>query len=68
MKEKAIIYCRVSSNKQKENWDSLNSQEKACRNYCKNNSIQVLWIYKEAFTWKKKDRPVFNEAINRVYK
>lgn len=64
--KKAVIYCRVSTSKQENNWDSLNWQEKACRTYCKNNSIQVVWVYKEAFTWKKKSRPVFDEAINNA--
>ena len=62
--KKAIIYCRVSTKKQEKDWDSLENQEKVCRKYCKNNNIQVIWVYKEAFTWKKKDRPIFNESIN----
>jgi len=64
--KKAVIYCRVSTSKQENNWDSLNWQERACRTYCKNNSIQVVGVYKEAFTWKKKRRPIFNEAINNA--
>ncbi|MFK7779772.1 MAG: recombinase family protein [Candidatus Gracilibacteria bacterium] len=64
--KKAVIYCRVSTSKQKNNGDSLNGQEKACRTYCKNNSIQVVGVYKEAFTGKKKKRPVFDEAINNA--
>lgn len=66
MNKTAVIYCRVSTVKQENNWDSLNSQEKACRNYCKNNDIQVLWVFKEAFSWKTKSRPVFTEAINNA--
>jgi len=64
--KKAVIYCRVSTAKQESNWDSLNGQEKACRNFCKNNNIQVVWVFKEAFSWKTKNRPVFNEAINNA--
>jgi DNA invertase Pin-like site-specific DNA recombinase len=30
----AIIYCRVSSDKQAQQWDSLDIQEKDCRAYC----------------------------------
>ena len=66
--KKAVIYCRVSTTKQENNWDSLNNQEKACRTYCKNNKIQVLWVFKEAFTWKTTSRPIFNEAINNAKK
>ena len=46
----AIIYCRVSTRKQQDNWASLENQEKACREYCKNWSIEVVDIFTEAFT------------------
>ncbi len=59
----AIIYCRVSTNKQEKNWDSLENQERACRSYCKNNSINVIWVFKEAFTWKDQNRPILNKSI-----
>lgn len=62
----AVIYCRVSTNKQEKNWDSLENQEKACRLYCKNNSIQVISVYKEAFTWKESNRPILNSAIAKA--
>ena len=62
----AIIYNRVSTKKQLNDWASLENQEKACREFCKNNDIKVIWVYKEAFTWKKKSRPIFNEAINNA--
>lgn len=38
----SIIYCRVSTNKQKKDWESLENQEKVCRNFCQRNNIQVL--------------------------
>jgi len=59
----AVIYNRVSTKKQQNDGASLENQEKACREFCKNNGIQVIWVFKEAFTWKKKSRPIFNEAI-----
>jgi Resolvase, N terminal domain len=59
----AVIYNRVSTKKQENDGASLDNQEKACREFCKNNDIQVIWVFKEAFTWKKKDRPIFKEAI-----
>ena len=62
----AVIYNRVSTKKQQNDWASLENQEKACREFCKNNWIQVIWVFKEAFTWKKKSRPIFNEAINNA--
>lgn len=66
--KKAVIYNRVSTKKQQNDWASLENQEKACRDFCKNNSIQVIWVFKEAFTWKKKSRPIFNEAISNAKK
>ena len=62
----AVIYCRVSTTKQLNNWDSLENQEKACRDYCKINQIEVVWVFKEQFSWKKSERPIFNEAINNA--
>ena len=61
-----VIYCRVSTKKQEQQGESLDNQELACRNYCKNNNIQVLAVYKESFSWKSSDRPVFNEAIENA--
>lgn len=62
----AVIYCRVSTAKQWSNWDSLQNQERVCRAYCKTHNIRVLWAYKEQFTWKSTQRPIFNECINNA--
>lgn len=59
----AIIYCRVSTNKQKKDWESLENQEKICRDFCQRNNIQVLWVFKEAYTWTSSSRPILDEAI-----
>ena len=61
-----IVYCRVSTEKQRKDGDSLDSQEKACRAYCKNNNIQVLWVFRETYSWKSSDRVIFNEAIRNA--
>lgn len=66
--KKAIIYCRVSTQKQQREWESLENQESVCRLYCEKNSLDVIWVYKEAFTWKKSNRPVFNEAFKNAIK
>lgn len=67
MSKTAVIYCRVSTTKQEKEGESLENQERACREYCKSRWIQVIWAYKEAFTWKSKNRPVFQEAIKNAY-
>lgn len=61
---KAIIYCRVSTKKQLKDWTSLDNQEKACRNYCKNNNIKVVWVFREAFSWKK----LIDQFLMKQYK
>lgn len=65
-KKTALIYCRVSTTKQQDDWDSLSNQEEACRKYCKNNNIQVVWVFKEAFSGNKRSRPIFDEAMNNA--
>ena len=62
--KKAIIYCRVSTKKQ-EKWVSLESQEEYCRNFCQNNNWQVIWVFKEAYSWKT-TRPILEEAMNNA--
>jgi DNA invertase Pin-like site-specific DNA recombinase len=59
----AIIYTRVSTDKQKNEWESPEMQEEACRKYCYHNNIQVMGVYHEAYTWKSSDRPILKEAI-----
>lgn len=57
-----IIYCRVSTDKQAKTWDSLNSQEQECREYCKRNNYNVLAVFLEKFTGTKDKRPKIEEA------
>ena len=68
MDKTALIYCRVSTTKQLNDWESLDNQEQACRTYCNKNNIQVIGVFKEAFTWKQSNRPVFNEAKKNAIK
>ncbi len=42
----AIIYCRVSSKEQVDNY-SLDNQEKICKEYAERNNIQILKIFRE---------------------
>lgn len=43
---KAIIYCRVSTEEQVNNY-SLGSQEKACKEYAEKNGMEVLQVFVE---------------------
>lgn len=59
----ALIYARVSTTKQAQDWDSLMQQELSCRGYCKNNNMPVLTVFYEAFSGKSSNRPEFLKAI-----
>jgi site-specific DNA recombinase len=45
---RAIIYCRVSSEKQKQDGESLEYQEEKCRQWAESQDIQVLTVLSEA--------------------
>jgi len=67
MKEKeikrAVIYVRVSSNKQVEG-TSLDQQVKECEKYCKENNMERSYIFRdEGASAKSANRPEFMEAI-----
>lgn len=59
----AIIYCRVSTDKQAQNWDSISIQEKECRSYCERMHIDVVEVFREQFTGTSIQRPALTEAL-----
>ncbi len=68
MNPKWLIYARVSSQKQVNEWNWLNSQEKRCRDYAKNS----LWIniekvfYDEWISWWLFERKSIRELLNYI--
>ena len=56
-KPKAVIYCRVSSQKQVKKGDGLGSQETRCREYAKHRGYQVTEVFR--------DEGVSGSLINR---
>lgn len=48
--QKAIIYCRVSSLRQKLEGHGLDSQEHRCREYAERKSYEVVKIFHDSFT------------------
>ena len=52
----AVIYCRVSTKDQLENF-SIETQEKACRDYCERNGYRVLRVFREAASAKTSNSP-----------
>lgn len=64
----AIIYCRVSTDKQAQNWDSISIQEKECRSYCERMHIDVVEVFREQFTGTSVQRPALTEALKFLKK
>ena len=65
---KCVIYCRVSSGKQKEEGTSLEIQEERCRTYALEHGMEIkkLWIVDEPAT--KVGRKAFNEMLQYIQK
>ena len=49
-RKKAVIYCRVSSDKQATQGSGLESQEKRCRDYCQAQGYEVSRVFQDSFT------------------
>jgi len=47
-KKRAVIYCRVSTDKQEQDGESLEYQEEKCKQYAELHDIDVILILKEA--------------------
>lgn len=63
-----VIYCRVSSTKQAQEGDSLEKQERICRDYAKKNDLEVLvQPFKEAFTGRADSRPKLDEMMGYLF-
>ena len=63
-KQKAVIYCRVSSNKQVAQGHGLSSQETRCREYARAKGYQVLQVFnEEAVSGKVLDRPTIQAML-----
>ena len=45
--QKALVYCRVSTEEQAEKGYSLDAQEKLCRSFAKNNGYGVLSVFRD---------------------
>lgn len=63
-KAKAIIYCRVSNQKQVKEGDGLNSQDTRCREFAKSRGYEVIASYHEqGVSGKMLDRPKIKELL-----
>ena len=62
MQKQAIIYCRVSSNKQVREGHGLDGQEKRCRNYALKKGYSVIDILNEYYYFIKNTN-ILNETL-----
>ncbi|HEX8264728.1 MAG TPA: recombinase family protein [Pyrinomonadaceae bacterium] len=63
----ALIYCRVSTEKQEQEGTSLDSQADACIEYAKQNGYQIAEVVKETFSGAYLfDRPKLNEQRAKI--
>jgi len=67
-KEKAVLFLRVSSKGQEDNY-SLDAQEKLAKKYVEDHNFQVVKIWRYAETaWKEEKREKFSEMLEYVKK
>ena len=63
-KQKVVIYCRVSSDRQVREGNGLDSQESKCRTWCNNKGYEVIKVFKEeGISGGKEDRPALKEMF-----
>ena len=64
MNTKAVIYCRVSSERQVNEGHGLESQEHRCRQYAHDRNYEVLKVFRdEGVSGGLMDRPAMNELL-----
>lgn len=68
MNKKCVIYCRVSTTKQAQEGESLETQEKICRGIAVSRHLEVLDIFSEPFSGRKDSRPAFDEMMKFLKK
>lgn len=61
--QKAIIYCRVSSQRQKNEGNGLESQEHNCRKYAEQKGYEVIDVFKDDITGGLEKRPAFGQVL-----
>ena len=59
----AVIYCRVSSSKQKKLGDGLQSQETRCREYAKYNNYNIAAVFRDDASGRLVNRPAMQEML-----
>ncbi len=65
--KKAVLYARVSSNRQEKEGFSIPAQIKLLKDYTFQNNIQIVEEFVEAETAKKSGRKKFNEMVSYLH-
>ena len=60
--KQAIIYCRVSDQKQNIRGDGLRSQERTCREFAAKNGLAIAQVFEDVLTGGRSDRPGLEEV------
>lgn len=66
MQKTCVIYCRVSTPEQRKNNLSLESQEKSCLQYAKQNGLSVLGVFAEDVSGESHHRVEFEKAKDLI--
>ena len=66
--KEAVLYCRVSTPRQKIKGDGLHSQETRCREYAKYKGYKVVQVFKDDITGKTAERPGLHEMLDFLRK
>ena len=63
----AVIYCRVSSDRQVREGNGLGGQESRCRGFAKQAGFEIIEVFKEAgISGGSTDRPAFFDMLNFI--
>ena len=62
-----VIYCRVSTDKQAQEGDSLPKQKRLCKRYADEMGWEVLEVYGEPYTGRLDNRPKFDEMMGYLF-
>jgi len=67
--QKALIYCRVSTEEQAREGYSLDAQEKYCRKYADNNGFNISQVFRdEGKSGTNVDRPALQDLLTKCQK
>jgi site-specific DNA recombinase len=65
--QKALVYCRVSTEEQAQEGYSLDAQEKYCRQFAQNNGYDVFGVYRdEGKSGTNLDRPALQDLLAKI--